>query len=57
MAQTKTDKSALDKAPAKNGFKYKPKFGLVIVCDDEPHQQTVFNHLKELDYKTKVVVV
>lgn len=43
--------------PAKNGFHYKPKFGLIIECDDEPHQQTVFEHLKSLGYKAKVVVV
>lgn len=47
----------LNKAPAKNGFNYKPKFGLIIQCDDEPHQQTVFEHLKSLGYKAKVVVV
>lgn len=45
------------KAPAKNGFNYKPKFGLIIQCDDELHQQTVFEHLKSLGYKAKVVVV
>lgn len=45
------------KAPAKNGYTYKPKFGLIIQCDDEPHQQTVFEHLKSLGYKAKVVVV
>lgn len=50
-------KSALDKAPAKNGFNYKPKFGLIIQCDDEHHQQAVFEHLKSLGYKAKVVVV
>ena len=53
-----TQKPTLDpKAPAKNGFKYKPKFGLIIQCDDEPRQQTVFEHLKSLGYKAKVVVV
>ncbi|MCG6817241.1 hypothetical protein JHQ53_09095, partial [Moraxella catarrhalis] len=44
-------------APAKNGFNYKPKFGLVIQGDDEAHQQTVFEQLKQLGYKAKVVVV
>lgn len=50
-------KSALDKAPTKNGYTYKPKFGLIIVCDDETHQQAVFEHLKSLGYKAKVVVI
>ncbi len=45
------------KAPAKNSYNYKPKFGLVIVCNDEMHQQTVFEQLKQLGYKAKVVVV
>lgn len=53
-----TQKPTLDpKAPAKNGFNYKPKFGLIIQCDDEAHQQTVFEQLKQLGYKAKVVVV
>lgn len=53
---SKTKKARID-APAKNGFNYKPKFGLVIQCDDEAHQQTVFEQLKQLGYKAKVVVV
>lgn len=27
------------KTPAKNGFNYKPKFGLIIQCDDEPQNR------------------
>ena len=53
---SKTKKARID-APAKNGFNYKPKFGLIIQCDDEAHQQTVFERLKQLGYKAKVVVV
>ena len=45
------------KAPAKNGFKYKPKFGLIIECADEAQQQQVFEQLKKLGYKAKVVIV
>lgn len=45
------------KAPAKNGYTYKPKFGLIIQCESETHQQTVFEQLKQLGYKVKVVVV
>nr|DAF88205.1 MAG TPA: threonine dehydratase regulatory domain protein [Myoviridae sp. ctwSu1] len=53
-----TQKPTLNpKAPAKNGFNYKPKFGLIIQCDDEDHQQTIFEQLKQLGYKAKVVVV
>ena len=57
MLQSNHKKSTLDKSPAKNGFNYKPKFGLIIQCNDETHQQTVFEHLKSLGYKAKVVVV
>lgn len=52
----KTKKARID-VPAKNGFNYKPKFGLIIQCDDEDHQQTIFEQLKQLGYKAKVVVV
>ncbi len=45
------------KAPAKNGFNYKPKFGVIITCDDESHQEKVFNRIKKLGYTAKVVVV
>lgn len=57
MTQTKTDKLAMGKAPAKNGYTYKPKFGLIIQCDDETHQQAVFEQLKQLGHKAKVVVI
>ncbi len=43
--------------PGENGFKYKPKFGLVVVCRDEPHQQSLFERLTGLGLKVKVVSV
>lgn len=45
------------KAPAKNGFKYQPKYGVIVTCDDETHQQQVYDDLKSQGYTLKVVVV
>ncbi len=44
-------------AYGKNGFKYQPKYGVVILCDNENHQQSIYEKLKEQGYKLKVVVV
>nr|WP_314710666.1 hypothetical protein [uncultured Comamonas sp.] len=41
----------------KNGFKYKPKYGLVLVCKDEADQQRQFAKLCKLGYSLKVVCV
>ncbi len=61
MTQTKQNKLNLptlnSKAYGKNGFKYQPKFGVIIQCESEQHQIQVFEHLKQLGYKIKVVVV
>lgn len=53
MANPKID----PKAPAKNGFKYQPKFGVIIICDDETHQKNTYERLNKQGYKAKVVVV
>ncbi|WP_343292990.1 hypothetical protein AAHN93_14755 [Vandammella animalimorsus] len=41
----------------KNGFKYKPQFGLIIVCKDEAEQQKRYAALVRQGYKVKVVAV
>lgn len=41
----------------KNGFKYKPQFGLIIVCKDEAEQQKRYAELVRQGYKVKVVAV
>jgi len=51
MAKSKT------KPLGKNGFKYKPKFGVVIICEDEPSQVDAHRRVKELGLKTKVVTI
>lgn len=44
-----------------NGFKYQPKFGVIIVCKDEADQQAVFAQLQKAHQaqgrKVKVVSV
>jgi hypothetical protein len=54
-----SDKPALNavQRPGQNGFKYRPKFGLVVVCKDEAHQQVLFKRLTKLALKVKVVCV
>lgn len=54
-----SDKPALKavQRPGQNGFKYRPKFGLVVVCKDEAHQQVLFKRLTKLSLKIKVVCV
>ena len=54
-----SDKPALKavQRPGQNGFKYQPKFGLVVVCKDEAHQQVLFKRLTKLALKVKVVCV
>ncbi|MDR3055266.1 MAG: hypothetical protein LBU53_07680 [Zoogloeaceae bacterium] len=41
----------------KNGFKYQERYGVIILCDDEKAQQTLFNKLKAEGYKLRVVTV
>jgi hypothetical protein len=45
------------KAPGRNGFTYKPQYGVIIVCPDEGGQQMAFLRLKALGYKVRVVCV
>ncbi|BBI66791.1 MULTISPECIES: hypothetical protein [unclassified Psychrobacter] len=57
MATRKKTQKVDPKAPAKNGFKYKPKFGVIVNCDDESHQKYVYDQLNTQGYSLKVVVV
>lgn len=41
----------------KNGFKYREQYGVIVMCNDEKHQQTLFNKLKKQGHKCKVVTV
>ena len=58
MAMTPTVKPPQTaRRQAENGFKYKPKFGLVVPCKDEADQQRNFARLVKLGLKPKVVCV
>ena len=45
------------KASAKIGFKYRPQFGVIVVCADEKEHQRVYRQLASQGYKVKVVCV
>ncbi len=38
-------------------FKYKPQFGVIVVCKDERDQARVYNQLRRGPRKVKVVTV
>lgn len=51
-------KATLDpKAPGKNGYSYKQRYGVVVICTDEKHQEQVYTRLRKLGLKLKVVAV
>lgn len=45
------------KLRGKNGFKYAPKWAVIIPCDSEEKQQQAYKHLHGLGYKCRVVNV
>jgi hypothetical protein len=47
----------LKKTPGKNGFVYKPQYGLIIVCESEAQQREFYGCLLGQGYKLKVVTV
>ena len=44
---------AVKKKPAPKP--YTPQYGVIVLCDNESHQETVYNSLKKEGYKCKVV--
>ena len=38
-------------------IKYRPQYGVIVVCESETHQEEVFNEMKSKGLKTKVVTV
>jgi len=34
---------------------YTPQYGVIVLCDNESHQEEVYNSLKKENYKCKVV--
>ena len=61
MATKTPPKSPPKKQPTKmlgaNGFKYQQQYGVIVMCNDEPHHQTIFEALRSLGLKCKVVAV
>jgi hypothetical protein len=49
--------SAEQKPLGKNGFVYKPKYGVIIICADEDEQKTIYERLLAEGFKLRVVVV
>lgn len=47
----------LAKQPGRNGYKYKPQFGIVVICRDEAEQRTTYQILRKQGHKLKVVCV
>lgn len=47
------------KPPAKQAkaFTYKPQFAVVVLCDDETHQQSIYERLLAEGLRLKVVAV
>lgn len=41
--------------PAPPPDAYVEQYGVIVICDDESHQEEVFNALKDLGYRVKVV--
>lgn len=56
-SQTANQLEPAAKPLGKNGFKYKPQFGLVIKCKDEAQQQQLYATLLGQGLKAKVVCV
>lgn len=48
---------ASSKRPGRNGYKYRPQYGVVVICNDERHQAQVYEALKAAGYTLKVVCV
>lgn len=45
------------KIPGKNGFKYRPQFGVIVTCADETEQEKIYTALRAQGLACKVVAV
>lgn len=43
--------------PGVNGFRYKERFGVIVMCKDEAEHRAVYERLKAEGYRCKVVRV
>lgn len=57
MEYEKTPAEKPQKHYGKNGFCYKPQYGVVVICQDEQHQRHTYEALKKQGLTLKVVTV
>jgi len=57
VGKAKETKASERPPPGRNGFRYRARFGVIVICDDEDHQERVYAALKEAGYTCRVVVV
>lgn len=43
--------------PGRNGFVYKPRYGIIVMCRDEADQQAKYRRLLAAGHDLKVVAV
>ncbi|WP_321914829.1 hypothetical protein [Paraburkholderia sp. J11-2] len=43
--------------PGRNGFKYRPQYGVIVVCRNEAEQRSIYEALRAQGHKVKVVCV
>jgi ParB-like chromosome segregation protein Spo0J len=48
--------SPTDLTPPPEEHNYKEQYGVIVVCDDEKHQEETYNKLREQGFNCKVVV-
>lgn len=54
----KSNRLGPDRSPAEKAqFKYRQRYGVIVVCEDERHQRRVFERLRRNGLNLKVVVV
>ncbi|MBK8157997.1 MAG: Com family DNA-binding transcriptional regulator [Rhodospirillaceae bacterium] len=44
------------KLPGRNGFKYRPRFGVIVLCADEAEQRRIYDKLRRR-HEVRVVTV
>jgi len=60
MASSKTERKRRRlrlRDPAAVKFKYRPQYGVIAICTDEPHQSSIYELLRKMKLECKVVVV
>lgn len=51
------NRDAARKPPGRNGYTYRPQYGVIILCDDEADQRARYDALRAQGLRTKVVTV